>query len=424
MQLVIEPEPGMFIETIADANDLIARVNDTRFGLHLDIGHVFCTEKDYIKAIREHGKKTLYVHMADIREGFNLKYTTCKISEASKILAFKNSVQYPTLFDVEDSGTFLFITEKSKFILKNKNALFLKGLEQYIQNIVLIDAQYISNKKTKELDLEILAYLDSLSGISYERALRAYNAVATLRLGNTHIQPIINEVVCNTLRGKVHYHDLFGNGAINYPDVMPALIDSGYDGYCTVELYNHSPLWRTVAPQSIKYILASMTSHFGWNAGDFGHIDHTKVLAPYIRVADAQFSPNGTLSILYDFRLCQPNTLALPSARLHSLEHFLLAILPGLLPGFLMVGPMGCRTGMYIVTAMPLNKNYFKSQLCKALQKICNLKSVPYQSEKTCGMADDLNLFAAQAIANKILNSLPFRKLKGVSNTINAEEVV
>ena len=423
VQLVIEPEPGMFIETIDDANDLISRVNDTRFGLHLDIGHVFCTENNYIKAIREYGKKTLYVHMADIREGFNLKYKPCKISEACKILAAENSVKHPTLFDIEDSGNFIFITKESKFILIHKNEPLLQELEQYTQNAVLIDEQYISNKKTKELDLEILAYLDSLSGISHDRALRAYNAVATLRLGNAHVQPFINEVVCNTLRGKVHYHDLFGNGSINYQAVMSALIDSGYDGYCTVELYNHSPLWRSVAPQSIKYILASMISHFGWNSDDVGYIDHTKVVAPYIRVADAQLGPNGTLSILYDFRLCQPNTTALPPTSLHSLEHCLLAILPDLLPGFLMVGPMGCRTGMYIVTAMPLHKHYVKNQLYKALQKICNLKSVPYQSEKTCGMADDHNLFAAQAIANEILNSLLFQKLKGVSKKHHAKEV-
>lgn len=421
VKLVIEPEPGMFIETIDEANDLITQVNDHRFGLHLDIGHVFCTEKDYIKAIRKHAKKTLYIHMADIRDGFNLKYKTCKILEAKKILTNRKIVN-STLFDVEGLDIFIFATKEKKYILKDLDQLLSEEFKFYIQNVVTIDKEYISSKTTKELDLEIHAYLDSLSGTSYERALKSYNAIATLRLGNNEVQPFINEVICNTLRGKVHYHDLFGNGSIDYPRVLSALIDSGYDGYCTIELYNHAPLWRTVAPQSISYILAAMTRHFGWNPDDFGHIDHTKAVAPYIRVADAKLCSNGTLSTLYDFRLCQPNTAALSSTSLHSLEHCLLAILPDLLPGFLMVGPMGCRTGMYIVTSIPLHKNYVKNQLYKALQAIEILKSVPYQSEKTCGMANDHNLSAAQIIAKKVLNSFFFQNI--ITKTTHTTEMI
>lgn len=421
IKLVIEPEPGMFIETIDEANELIAGVNDDRFGLHLDIGHVFCTEKDYVQAIREHGKKTLYIHMADIRDGFNLNYRTCKILEAQKILSNTKSIN-PTLFDVEDHDIFIFAAENSKYILKYSNQMLLKEFKSYIHPVIIIDKEYLLIKKTGELDLEIHAYLDSLSGISYERALKAYDAVATLRLGNSEVKPLINAVVCNTIRGKVHYHDLFGNGAIDYPRVISALINSGYDGYCTIELYNHAPLWKTVAPQSIKYILAAMTWHFGWNPDDFGHIDHTKVVAPFIRVADAKLCANGTLSFLYDFRLCQPNTAPLSSTTLHSLEHCLLAILPDLLPGFHMVGPMGCRTGMYIVTNISLHKNFVKNQLYKALQAIENLKTVPYQSEKTCGMACDHNLVSAQEIAHHLLGSSFFQKI--VPKISHTEEII
>ncbi|TLY46969.1 MAG: S-ribosylhomocysteine lyase [Gammaproteobacteria bacterium] len=165
-----------------------------------------------------------------------------------------------------------------------------------------------------------------------------------------------------------------------------------------------------------------MTWHFGWNPKYFGHIDHTKVVAPYIRVADANLCPNGTLSILYDFRLCQPNTSSLSSTILHSLEHCLLAILPDLLPGFLMVGPMGCRTGMYIVTSIPLHKNYVQEQLCKALQAIGDLKSVPYQSEKTCGMACDHNLVSVQETVHQLLNSSFFQN--ETTKVTNVEEII
>lgn len=234
--------------------------------------------------------------MQDIRSSKNIKNT--------KSIA-------PTLFDVEDHDIFIFVAENTKYILKYSNPLLSKELKSYTHSVIIIDKEYLLIKKTAELDLEIHAYLDSLSGISYERALTACNAVATLRLGNSEVKPLINAVVCNTIRGKVHYHDLFGNGAIDYPRVISALIDSGYDGYCTIELYNHAPLWKTVAPQSIKYILAAMTWHFGWNPDDFGHIDHTKVVAPFIRVADAKLCPNGHFSsfmILDYVSPTQPNT--------------------------------------------------------------------------------------------------------------------
>lgn len=412
VRLVLEPEPGMFIETIEEAHELISLVNDQRFGLHLDIGHVFCSEKDYIKAIRTHGKHTLYMHMADIKEGFNLKFSTCSLSEASDLLLMEHPVNQATLFDIEDKGAFLFITENDRFMLEYNAGEYSKELNIPYSQVITINDLDIQSKMTQELNLELLAYLDSVAGVSYERALRAYNAVAALRLGHNENQPLIQHVVCNTLRGKVHYHDLFGHGSIDYPAVLSALIDSGFDGYCTVELYNHAPLWRTIAPQSLKYLLAAMTNHYGWDEGDFGHIDHTTISAPYIRVADSQIGPNGDTSILYDLRLCEPNTTALPSTTLHSLEHSLLAILPQVLPGFLMVAPMGCRTGLYITTAFPLHKNYVTAQLLTALKMLCKLNTVPYQSEKSCGMAHDHDLKAAQAIAAELLQKLPTSKVQ------------
>lgn len=87
-----------------------------------------------------------------------------------------------------------------------------------------------------------------------------------------------------------------------------------------------------------------------------------------------------------------------------------------------MVGPMGCRTGMYIVTNILLHKNFVKNQLYKALQAIENLKTVPYQNEKTCGMACDPNLVSAQEIAHHLLSSSFFQKI--VPKIGHSEEII
>ena len=104
VRLVLEPEPGMFIETIEEAHELIAQVGDSRFGLHLDIGHVFCSEKNYIEAIRIHGKNALYMHMADIKEGVNLKFKTCSLTDAAELFAQEPPEGQATLYDIEDKG--------------------------------------------------------------------------------------------------------------------------------------------------------------------------------------------------------------------------------------------------------------------------------------------------------------------------------
>ena len=419
VKLVLEPEPGMFIETIEDATTLIQQVDSDQFGLHLDIGHVFCSEENYVEAIRTHGKNALYMHMADIKEGFNLKYIACTEAEIIQRLSKAKAMPEATLFDIDGKSSYVYSANQTHYLLRSTSETISEALNQCINTTLTIDEAFIATKESKMLKLEIAAYLDSIAGVSYARALKAYHAVATLRLGTIDTPPKIEQVVCNTLKGKVHYHDLFGSGNIDYPAVLSALIESGFNGYCTVELYNHATLWRRIAPSSAKYICAAMTQHYGWHVGDFGHIDHRTVTPPYIRVADTQLGPNGDLSMLYDFRLCKPNQTALPVTTLHSLEHALLAILPKLLPGFLTVAPMGCRTGMYITTACPLSKTIVEQALQSALEAICALDVVPYQSDKTCGMWEDHDLKAAQEVATNLLNALPFNAPQALSKRSN-----
>src|SRR5207245_124084 len=42
MRLAFEPEPGMFIDTMAKYEELHGRISHPRFGLTLDLGHLHC----------------------------------------------------------------------------------------------------------------------------------------------------------------------------------------------------------------------------------------------------------------------------------------------------------------------------------------------------------------------------------------------
>ena len=68
--LGFEPEPGMFVDTLAGWRDLRARVPHRRLGLTLDVGHVLCEPGgDPAAAIRDHGAEIVNVQIEDMKRG-------------------------------------------------------------------------------------------------------------------------------------------------------------------------------------------------------------------------------------------------------------------------------------------------------------------------------------------------------------------
>jgi L-ribulose-5-phosphate 3-epimerase len=65
-----EPEPGMFVENLAEWERLRAALPHPALGLTLDVGHVPCTETvSPAEAIRAHAGELLNVHLDDVRGG-------------------------------------------------------------------------------------------------------------------------------------------------------------------------------------------------------------------------------------------------------------------------------------------------------------------------------------------------------------------
>jgi sugar phosphate isomerase/epimerase len=68
VSLAFEPEPGMFVEGLADALDVVERVGEPALGLTLDLGHLLLTERPRLeRRVREAGGRLLHVHVEDMR---------------------------------------------------------------------------------------------------------------------------------------------------------------------------------------------------------------------------------------------------------------------------------------------------------------------------------------------------------------------
>lgn len=72
VRIGFEPEPGMFIDTMARWDELAARVDHPQLWLTLDIGHLHCQrEWPLAEQIRRYGSRLVNVHIEDMRAGIH-----------------------------------------------------------------------------------------------------------------------------------------------------------------------------------------------------------------------------------------------------------------------------------------------------------------------------------------------------------------
>jgi sugar phosphate isomerase/epimerase len=66
VDLLIEPEPGLLIETFEQYLDFVGRIDSPRIGLNFDIGHAFCVGRDPQDWIARMAPHTRHYHVEDI----------------------------------------------------------------------------------------------------------------------------------------------------------------------------------------------------------------------------------------------------------------------------------------------------------------------------------------------------------------------
>ncbi|RDI96662.1 S-ribosylhomocysteine lyase [Meiothermus sp. QL-1] len=132
-------------------------------------------------------------------------------------------------------------------------------------------------------------------------------------------------------------------------------------------------------------------------------LDHTRVRAPYVRLAGVVETPRGDRIEKYDLRLAQPNQEALDTGSLHTLEHLLATYLRRHLEGVVDVSPMGCRTGFYLVVLGEPGPHQVLEALRASLEAAVQHQVVPGVSELECGNYRDHNPEGARAWARRVL---------------------
>jgi sugar phosphate isomerase/epimerase len=256
LTLVIEPEPGMFIETVEQAINIIHEVNSPKFKLHLDLCHMYCSDKDYITALGQAAPYTRYLHVSDARQGYNLKFV--KMTENLK-------------FDLDFASYLIYFPEFADYLLVDRNNPIYfyddkPGKDQERRIVSILVSAHVSQPPAyvgynvlfagkTPLDDEIFTYSISVPGLSYDVLERARPILIYLRTTkNTQGKLLVDKMVANTLTGIVHFHEIPGEGTLDFGASFRALSDNGFSGYASVELYHHVQSWEKALNDSYKHL--------------------------------------------------------------------------------------------------------------------------------------------------------------------------
>ncbi|GHA84087.1 S-ribosylhomocysteine lyase [Modicisalibacter luteus] len=133
------------------------------------------------------------------------------------------------------------------------------------------------------------------------------------------------------------------------------------------------------------------------------NLDHTKVKAPYVRLAGIKAGANGDQIHKYDMRFCQPNREHMDMPALHSLEHLMAELSRNHSDKVVDISPMGCQTGFYVAMINHDDYDDVLDLLAKTLEDVLEAKEVPACNEMQCGWAASHSLEGAQELARSFL---------------------
>jgi len=254
--LLIEPEPGMFIETLEQGMNLVNEINSSKFKLHLDLCHNYCAEKDYIDALALAAPHARYLHVSDAREGYNLKIVkmseslTFNMNFASYLVYFPESADFLLL----DRNNPIYFYDDMPNSQQKKMADDLTGKANITAPIAYVDYNSLY-AGTTQFEPEIFTYLISVPGLSFDVLERARPILIYLRsTKNSEGKLLMDKMVANTLTGIVHFHEIPGEGTLDFEASFKALNDNGFTGYASVELYHHVASWEKALADSFDHL--------------------------------------------------------------------------------------------------------------------------------------------------------------------------
>jgi S-Ribosylhomocysteinase (LuxS). len=134
-------------------------------------------------------------------------------------------------------------------------------------------------------------------------------------------------------------------------------------------------------------------------------LDHTKVKAPYVRLAGVKEGAHGDKIYKYDVRFCQPNQEFMEMPALHSLEHLMAEFIRDHHDQIFDVSPMGCQTGFYISVINDGDYGRFLQVLEMTLEDVLRADEVPAANAVQCGNAASHDLEGAKKWARRMLKA-------------------
>jgi sugar phosphate isomerase/epimerase len=66
VQLLVEPEPGLLIESSEQFEEFMGRIESPAIALNFDVGHMYCVGEDPAMALRRLAKHVRHIHVEDI----------------------------------------------------------------------------------------------------------------------------------------------------------------------------------------------------------------------------------------------------------------------------------------------------------------------------------------------------------------------
>lgn len=138
-------------------------------------------------------------------------------------------------------------------------------------------------------------------------------------------------------------------------------------------------------------------------------IDHIK-LQPGVYVSRRD-NAGGSIITTFDLRMTSPNDEpVMNTAEIHTIEHLAATFLrnhPVYADKTIYFGPMGCRTGFYLLLAGDYESKDIVPLMTEMYEFIRDFKGeVPGASAKDCGNYLDMNLGMANYLADKYLNQV------------------
>lgn len=138
-------------------------------------------------------------------------------------------------------------------------------------------------------------------------------------------------------------------------------------------------------------------------------IDHIK-LVPGVYVSRKDPIGNEMITT-FDLRMTSPNDEpVMNTAEMHAIEHLAATYLRNhkeFGPKIIYFGPMGCRTGFYLLLAEDYDSKDIVGLMIELFEFIANFHNeVPGASAKDCGNYLDMNLPMARYLAKKYLEEV------------------